>query len=294
MDFKKIEAFLCVASQKQFTAAAEKLYTSQSALSKQMKQLEAEIGTPLFKKTSTGVELTQAGWEFYYYARHALPELQNTLAHIEACKGRTKAFIRFGSLPFVEDYGISDTLCSFWSKNPGVQIEFSERSQEDLVYALQRNKLDLAIVRFDMLDRSQFSTRKILTDELVVVFNKHNPLAHRKIIDLESLRNEQFILPTERSDLSQIFINVCKEHGFYPDVPLTHSRHWMLLKAVQCNMGTTVMPRGMATPIHASDIVCVPFEEPIETTVGFAWLPEVSLSRTAMEFVDFVCTSYNE
>ena len=64
MDFKKIEAFLCVASQKQFTAAAEKLYTSQSALSKQMKQLEAEIGTPLFKKTSTGVELTQAGWEF--------------------------------------------------------------------------------------------------------------------------------------------------------------------------------------------------------------------------------------
>lgn len=113
MDFKKIEAFLCVASQKQYTAAAEKLYTSQSALSKQMKQLESEIGTPLFKKTSTGVELTQAGWEFYYYARHALPELQNTLAHIEACKGRTKAFIRFGSLPFVEDYGISDTLCSF-------------------------------------------------------------------------------------------------------------------------------------------------------------------------------------
>ena len=152
MDFKKIEAFLCVASQKQFTAAAEKLYTSQSALSKQMKQLEAEIGTPLFKKTSTGVELTQAGWEFYYYARHALPELQSTLAHIEACKGRTKAFIRFGSLPFVEDYGISDTLCSFWSKKPGVQIEFYERSQEDLVYALQRNKLDLAIVRLDMLD----------------------------------------------------------------------------------------------------------------------------------------------
>lgn len=175
MDFKKIEAFLCVASQKQYTAAAEKLYTSQSALSKQMKQLESEIGTPLFKKTSTGVELTQAGWEFYYYARHALPELQNTLAHIEACKGRTKAFIRFGSLPFVEDYGISDTLCSFWAKNPGVQIEFSERSQEDLIYALQRNKLDLAIVRLDMLDHSQFSTRKILTDELVVVFNKHNP-----------------------------------------------------------------------------------------------------------------------
>ena len=68
----------------------------------------------------------------------------------------------------------------------------------------------------------------------------------------------------------------------------------MLLKAVQRNMGATVMPRGMATPIHASDIVCVPFDEPIETTVGFAWLPGVSLSRTAMEFVDFVCTSYNE
>ncbi len=293
MDFRKIEAFLTIASTGKYTAAAEKLFTSQSSLSKQMRQLEAEIGAPLFRKTSSGVELTQAGWEFYYYARHALPELRQTLAHIDAIKEEKKASIRLGSLPFVEDYGISDCLCSFWAKTPSIQIEFSERSQEDLVYALDRNKLDLAIVRLDLIDRARFSTRRLLIDEIVVVVNKNNPLARRASVDIDELRREKFILPTERSDLAQIFISACREHGFHPDAPLTHSRHWMLLKAVQRGMGTTVMPRGMASPIHASDVVCVPLMPAIETTIGFAWPAGVAPGRVTTQFMDFVCENYS-
>ncbi len=293
MDFRKIEAFLTIASTGKYTAAAEKLFTSQSALSKQMRQLEGEIGAPLFRKTSSGVELTQAGWEFYYYARRALPELNRTLAHIDAIQDEGKTCIHLGSLPFVEDYGISDCLCSFWAKTPSIQIEFSERSQEDLIYALDRNKLDLAIVRLDLIDRARFSVRPFITDEMVVVFNKNNPLARRRKINIDELRNERFILPTERSDLAQIFISACKEHGFYPDAPLTHSRHWMLLKAVQHGMGTTVMPRGMASPVHASDVVCIPFAERIETTVGFAWPADAAPGRVATQFMDFICESYS-
>lgn len=293
MDFRKIESFLTIASTGKYTAAAERLFTSQSSLSKQMRQLEAEVGAPLFRKTSGGVELTQAGWEFYYYARRALPELHQTLEHIESIKEGKKTCIRLGSLPFVEDYGITDCLCSFWAQTPGVQIEYSERSQEDLVNALERNKIDLGMVRLDYLDRSRFATRPFLTDEMVVVFNEHNPLARRTSISIEELRNERFILPTERSDLAQIFIRACQEHGFHPDAPLTHSRHWMLLKAVQRDMGTTVLPRGMASsPLHATGIVCVPLRESIETTVGFAWPVSVSPGHAVVQFMDFICASF--
>lgn len=294
MDFKKIEAFLTVASQRQFTAAAAKLFTSQSALSKQMKQLEREVGAPLFKKTSTGIELTQAGWEFYFYARHALPELQQTLAHIEAFGSGSRAPFRLGSLPLVEDYGFSDCFCSFWAKTPSIQIDYFERSQGDLIASLEQSKLDLALARLDLLDPGRYAMRPILTDELVVVVNRHNPLASRKRVDIPLLRNEQFILPAERSDLSRIFTTACKEHGFYPDVPLRHSRHIMLLKAVQHNMGTTVLPRGMTSPVHAKDIVCIPFAEPIRTTIGFVWLAGASLGQIALQLVEFVYAEYNQ
>ena len=251
MDLRKLEAFLTVANTGKYTDAADKLFISQSSLSKQMAQMERELGVKLFKKTRNGVELTQAGFDFYSYVRKMLPEYHRAVDRLQMYREGGTYPLRIGSLPLAEEYGFANAFSSYWARNTSVQIDYFERSQEDLIYALQRNKLDLAIVRLDMLDHSQFSTRKILTDELVVVFNKHNPLAHRKSIDLESLRNEQFILPTERSDLSQVFINACKEHGIYPDAPLTHSRHWMLLKAVQRNMGTTVMPRGMATPLLA-------------------------------------------
>ena len=293
MDFKKIEAFLTVASQKQFTSAAEKLYTSQSALSKQIKQLEREVGAPLFKKTSTGVELTQAGWEFYYYARHALPELQQTLAHIEALESDAKAHFRLGSLPLVEDYGFSDCFCSFWAQTPSVQIDYFERSQEDLVTKLEQSKLDLALARLDLLDRGRYAMRPVLTDELVVVVNEHNPLAGYEKLDFSLLRDEQFILPAERSDLARVFTSACEEHGFHPDVPLRHSRHRMLLKAVQRNMGTTVLPRGMTSPAHAKGVVRIPLAEPIRTTIGFAWLAGVSLGQIAQQFMDYVCAEYN-
>ena len=83
MDLRKLEAFLTVANTGKYTDAAEKLFVSQSSLSKQMAQMERELGVKLFKKTRNGVELTQAGFDFYSYVRKMLPEYHRAVDRLQ-------------------------------------------------------------------------------------------------------------------------------------------------------------------------------------------------------------------
>lgn len=83
MDLRKLEAFLTVANTGKYTDAAEKLFISQSSLSKQMAQMERELGVKLFKKTRNGVELTQAGFDFYSYVRKMLSEYHRAVDRLQ-------------------------------------------------------------------------------------------------------------------------------------------------------------------------------------------------------------------
>lgn len=289
MDFKKLEGFLAIASTGKFTEASERLFMSQSSLSKQMKSLEQELGVSLFKKTRGGTELTQAGWDFYAYARKTIAQYRRTVEHLKIYREDSKLPLRVGSLPLVEDYGLDDVFSSYWTKHPSVQIEYFERDQETLIDRVLRHTVDLALARLDVLDPAKFEMRPLVQDELVVACADRNPLSTRRSVELRDLRNEQFIMLEEKSDITRRFCRLCEEAGFVPSIPLHHSRHRMLLKAVQHDMGISVVPRKLASAMHAPSIAIVPFTEPIKTDIGFIWQAGEGLSDTAMEFIDFVC-----
>lgn len=112
VDFRKLEAFLTVANTGKFITAAEKLFISQSSLSKQMAQLEQDLDVKLFKKTRNGVELTQAGHDFYAYARHAVPEYQYEVKRLKTYRENTAFPLVVGALPLTEEYGFADSFSS--------------------------------------------------------------------------------------------------------------------------------------------------------------------------------------
>lgn len=293
MDIRRMEAFLTVANTGKFTHAAEKLFISQSSLSKQMSQLERELGVKLFKKTRNGVELTQAGYDFHSYVRKAIPEYQHAVARLQMYREGATYPLVVGALPLTEEYGFADSFSSYWVRNPSVQIEFIERSQENLVDKLRRHKIDLALLRLDLLNADEFTYVPIVVDELVVACSCKNPLSSQRKIELADLRNEQFILLEQKSDVTQLFQRACEGAGFFPNAPLHHSRHRMLIKAVQNNMGVTVVPRRLLASLRASDVVGVPLTRPIFSTLGFAWLAENQLAAVARQFVEFVTADFN-
>lgn len=293
MDFRKIEAFLTVAKTGKYTEAADKLFISQSSLSKQMSQMEKELGVKLFKKTRNGVELTQAGLDFYSYAHKALPEYQRACSRLQMYREGATYPIRLGALPLTEEYGFADAFSSYWVRNTSVQLEYFERSQGDLISKLERHKIDLALVRGEMLDPQSFAFTPLVKDELVLVCSSKHPLARRETVSLSDLRNEQFILLEEKSDVTQIFRRACERVGFCPNAPLHHARHRMLIKAVQNNMGISILPRRLASTYLAGNLAIVTLEEPLHSTLGFAWLQDEQPGPVIRKFVDFVCNEFN-
>ncbi|WP_143764857.1 LysR family transcriptional regulator [Collinsella vaginalis] len=287
MDIRKLEAFLTVVATGKIIDAAEKLFISQSSLSKQMSQLERELDTKLFKKTRNGVELTQAGFDFYTYASRAVSDYRTATARLQMYREEDKYPLIVGSLPLTDEYGLSDSFSSFWARNPSVQIEYIERSQENLEDKLRRHRIDLALLRLDLIG-SEFLTAPIVTDELIVICSGRNPLSIERTIDLKSLRNEQFIMLEEKSDVTQIFRRACEAEGFFPNTPLHHSRHRMLLKAVRNNMGVTVLPRRLLASAPTGDLIGIPFKHPLRSTLGLAWLAEKPITAVERTFIDFV------
>ena len=295
MNIEYISEFAVLAQVGNYLEASNLLYISQSSLSKHIQAMERELDVKLFKKTHHGVELTQAGADFYAYACSVLPAYHAELAKLKSYDRRGASPLNVGALPLVDEYGISDSFSSYWVAHPDVQIEYYERSQGNLVDKLQRRRLDLALLRLDLLDTDAFAYTPLVRDELIVVCPASSELARRRAVKIAELRNERFIMLEERSDITQMFQRTCEAAGFFPNTPLHHSRHRMLIKAVQNKMGITVLPRRLLAAYHdrAADVAGVPFAEPVYSMLGFAWLADAQLSPIAQEFVDFVSHDFS-
>ncbi len=293
VDFRKLEAFLTVANTGKFITAAEKLFISQSSLSKQMAQLEQDLDVKLFKKTRNGVELTQAGHDFYAYARHAVPEYQYEVKRLKTYRENTAFPLVVGALPLTEEYGFADSFSSYWVRNTSAEMQFVERNQEDLLDKLKRHKIDIALARTDYLDDAWFDSIPVVSDELTLVCPVTSPLSQRDSVSIDMLRNETFILLLDQSYVTRMFIDACSDAGFRPNAPLQHSRHRMIIKAIQRRMGISVLSRRLVSLQQPSDIACIPFEEPLVSTIGFIWPHGKPCSAVAQEFMDFVCRDFN-
>lgn len=258
-----------------------------------MAQMERELGVKLFKKTRNGVELTQAGFDFYSYVRKMLPEYHRAVDRLQMYREGGTYPLRIGSLPLAEEYGFANAFSSYWARNTSVQIDYFERSQEDLIDKLDRHKIELALLRVDMLDPDKYSYVPLVVDEIVIACSTKHPLSTREHVGLADLRNEEFILLEEKSDVTQIFRRACENQGFFPNAPLHHSRHRMLIKAVQNNMGITVLPRRLVSTYLADDLAIVSLKQPLYSTLGLVWLADEPLTPINQKFIDYVCTDFN-
>ena len=293
MDFRRIETFLTVANTGKFVTAAEALFISQSSLSKQMSQLESELGVKLFNKTRNGVELTEAGRDFYAYARKALPEFQHEISRLKMYRNDSTSAFTIGSLPLCEEYGFFNSFASFWVRHISTNIQFVERNQLDLLDKLKRHKIDIALARCDFLDDAWFSYRPVVADDLVLVCPANHPLAQQPFIRIMDLQNESFLLLEKQSEITRMFVDICEKEGFHPNIKLTHSRHLMLLKAIERRMGISVLSRRLTGCISTRGLTCIPFEQALASTIGFIWLKDVQPSPQVNQFMDFVYKDFN-
>lgn len=178
-----------------FTRAAKELGISQPPLSQQIQRLEREVGTPLFRRLTRGVELTEAGESFYEDARQILAMSD---AALEKAKGIARGMNGSLSLGITSSDAfhpqIFTLLHRFQLDHPGVTLHQMEDNMANLMTALSEAELDIAFVRLPCESSKAFNLRIIDEEPMVIALPRDNPLATQPTLALEQLRDVAPIL----------------------------------------------------------------------------------------------------
>ena len=186
MELRNLKTFLRVAALKNFTAAGVELGYSQANISAQIKQLEREVGAPLFDRIGRTVSLTQYGEALLPYARSIVStavEMESLLRRDEDLAG----VIRVGMVESLFDALAPDLLPAYHRAYPRVQIELSVDATATLKEALSRGTLDLACLIDDPLPPGQWQVLAAAETRAVAAVNSSHPLAGRGRVRVEEL-----------------------------------------------------------------------------------------------------------
>ena len=262
MELRHIRYFLAVAEEKNFTRAAERIGIGQPPLSQQIRDLENEIGAPLFHRLPHGAELTPAGSAF-------LKEVSPMLA--AAAKAKEAALRAYrgevGTLPLGLTASsafnpiLSTMVRAFKRRWPGVLITLSELNTLQLLLDIREERLDAIFIRpgddeLDGLRLKRFADEKMLT-----VLPDGHPLARREILPLAALAGEPFVLypPAVGLSLYHEIVAACRRCGFEPIAAQSAPQIGSVINLVAAELGVSIVPAS-AAQIKVKGVVYRPIE----------------------------------
>jgi len=257
MELRHLRYFVAVAESLHFRRAAEKLGIQQPPLSMQIRQLEAEIGTPLLRRSQRRVELTDAGRSFLEDARAILAQAQAAAGRARRAAQGEHGRVRVGminSAPFHPL--ILRILREYRDRHPAVSMTLEESTTPDLAERIRAQTLDVAFVR-PLLDETPGLACEHLFDEpLVLALPQRHPLARRKRLSLAALSLEPFVLFSRPvgSGLYDQIVSACHRAGFSPRVTQEASQVTSIVNLVAAGLGVSVVPSSMRK-IHSDGIV---------------------------------------
>jgi len=197
MELRHLRYFIAVADAGSLTVAAEqKLHTSQPSLSRQIRDLEQEVGVQLMTRGAQGIELTSAGRAFLDHARMALLQAEAAKEAALRAAQPPRPIFALGFLSGAEIDLLPEVNRVLRGEFPGIEIRLSSDYSPVLVKALMRRKLDAAFIRPEEHMEDLFC-RRVRTDPLVFVFPSDHRLASQAAIAAEEIVNETFYLPSK-------------------------------------------------------------------------------------------------
>lgn len=272
MDLRRIRHFVVLAETLNFRRAAERLHMAQPPLSVSIQKLEAELGTKLFIRETTGVTLTPSG-------RAVLVEARKLLFHgsqlVETAKNAldgTGGTLRIGFVG-TSTYGMLQKLVpAFRVEYPGVELVLREATSVAIVQQLEDHALDVGLVRTPLLQATTAKLVPLENDAFVAALPRGHTLAGKGPLQLSDLANESFLMyaASAAAGLHSSAMLACQQAGFLPKVAQQGVQVQTLLALVESGLGVALVPSVMQR--YASDrIVYRPLVDlPAAASIGLA------------------------
>lgn len=246
MELRHLRYFRMVANELHFGRAAEKLHIAQPPLSKQIQDLEAELGFELFTRTKRSVALTPAGQAFLIEVTQIFQQLDRA---IDIGRKTSRGELGQISIGFVGSatYNILPLMLQqFHDRYPNVRIELQELTTDRQLIWLREGRIDIGLIRPPII-APDLASQVIFQESLVLALPINHHLAGADSIDLASLAVEPFILfPRElASGLYDPIIASCQAAGFSPQVVQECIQMQTIVSLVSANMGVSILPESI-------------------------------------------------
>ena len=248
MELRQLRYFEAVARCGGFTRAAEQLHVAQSAVSAQIRALEAELGVRLFDRTTRRVTLTQPGEKFLVRARRALGELDSARGELADLAAVLTGRVAIGATAVVGPYDLPGALARFHARYPGVDLTLRSGLVAKLLTLLDGGDVDLAIAPIHDDLPAHFAARRIATEELLLVLPPRHPLARGGALDLGELRAERFVCLPADSGLRALLDEAAAGAGFTARVQFETQSPASVRELVAAGLGVALLARSAAEP----------------------------------------------
>jgi DNA-binding transcriptional LysR family regulator len=247
MELRHLRYFEAVANFGSVTAAARRLHVSQSSVSEQIADLEAEIGVALLDRSGRTVRLTAQGEAFLEEARRTLESSQRA---VEAARRTMRGEVGALSIGFflwgTEEF-FPRIIREFRRRRPGVRLSLLEMHANEQIAALEEGRIDVGLTRplqppMDRVLRSELLYRDAV---VVAVPPQHRFAGHT--VQVESLAGEPLVLAERRSNpaLFDNIVSLCAARGFSPKIANTSATWSGVLTLVQAGEGVALVPSGV-------------------------------------------------
>ena len=246
LDVKRMAVLREVVARGSFSAAADSLHLSQSAVSQQVAALEREVGLQLLERTSDGPKLTVAGEKLAGHADAVLARLDEAERELAEIAGLEGGRLRVTSFPTASATLMTLAMSEFRSRHPQIELQFAESEPEEAMPAIRRGDCDVALI-FDYLDLpTEFGrdveAEMIYEDPMRVALPPGHPLAASKKVKIADLSDEDWLCGNEPSSCRQHVISACRSAGFEPKISFETDDYQVLQGLVASGLGVGLLP----------------------------------------------------
>ncbi len=288
LEMRHLLALVAVVETGTFSAAAERLGYTQSAVSQQVGTLERIVGTSLFERPGgrRPVRLTAAGEMLLTHARTVLARVNAAAADLRALASGDQGQLKVGTLPSVGTKVLPRLLPTFRIEHPGVEIVLREsRDCADLIYAVETGDIDVTFIDIGPHETGPLQVRRLLDDPMVLVAPADAPEAGRRAVSIDDIAHLPMI-GTRNPGCRQIIDDAFRQAAVVPSYLFRSDDNPTIQSLIGSGLAYAVLPL-LTVDEHDPNVAVIPIRpEPQPRRLGIAWHPERRPPAALSHFVE--------
>ncbi|ADU30487.1 LysR family transcriptional regulator [Evansella cellulosilytica] len=293
MEFRQIKYFIEVADREHVTDAAYALHVAQSAVSRQIFNLEKELGVDLFIRDGRSVKLTPIGKLFLERVKHAMNLMEDAKKEVLDYLEPEKGTVRIAFPSSLAAYTLPRAIYAFRQLYPEAQFHLKQALYNELVDSVRKGYFNLALIAPIVKEERNIDTKVLFHENVVALLPANHPMAYYKTIDLLDLIDDPFVLLPEGFTYRKIVLDACQEIGFEPKIAFEGDDVDALKGLVSAGLGVTLMPEMTLMDSIPKSTVKIPLRKPnLKRSVGIITPKDRSLLPTEQLFYNFITNFY--